>query len=238
MAKVIKSGAGTAAAPLYGPLPSAFMRYYLYLSRSKVSMLYEQIPLRRSVGKTEVGVDLKYVKATRGTERTADTTHFEKLELVEEWIHRHEPVGSIDEPDAWIYGREQLIAATVRDDREFGDSEAVVFASRTQEGGVLVMQGSIVSLTSAWGSPAADTRRISCISDITVLQRRMAAMRQASVIDNVENQPRSRILGFVGEILKHPAVATCEFLAKRVHTDHTNGHPETRAMPLYVALMD
>lgn len=89
------------------------MRYYEYLSTAKVEMLYPQVDRSSRSAGSEVGIDLKVIRASRKTDGRKPPSIHDKLATVEEWIYTHEPVGSPDEPDVWIYGRTDLLATTL-----------------------------------------------------------------------------------------------------------------------------
>lgn len=90
------------------------MRYHLYLSEAKVNMLYPQIVRSSRSAGGEVGFDLKLIKVSRRTDSTREPSVYEKLAAVEEWIYAREPVGTVEEPDAWIYGRMTLMATILK----------------------------------------------------------------------------------------------------------------------------
>jgi hypothetical protein len=89
------------------------VRYYEYLSTSKVEMLHPQLVLGRSPATSEIGVDLKLVKVNRKKDGAGELPLHDRLSAVEEWIYANEPVGTVDDPDVWIYGRTELLAATL-----------------------------------------------------------------------------------------------------------------------------
>lgn len=75
------------------------LRYYLYVSDTKLDMLFEQIDpaLRRRIS-AEIKVDLQLASLTL---RRADHPHaarMAKLRLVERYIDKHHHVGTIDKP--------------------------------------------------------------------------------------------------------------------------------------------
>jgi hypothetical protein len=80
-------------------LQARSVRYYLYISDSKLDMLFEQIDrgvLKRISG--ELKVDLHLASLTlRGTEGLG-TTRMAKLRVVERFIDKHRKVGTIQEP--------------------------------------------------------------------------------------------------------------------------------------------
>ncbi|MEU4932559.1 SAVMC3_10250 family protein [Streptomyces yokosukanensis] len=80
------------------------MRYYLYVSTVKVDMLYEQIPpklLRRLA--VEARLDLKVVSVAVQSPR-ADTSTYDRLDLVEAYLDREFDVSWMSEPAAWFRG--------------------------------------------------------------------------------------------------------------------------------------
>lgn len=80
------------------------MRYYLYISDSKIDMLFGQIPqrLRRRLA-AELTIDLKLVSATLAPSRT-DETRYSKTDLVVHYLERHAEVGSVDYPQQYFRG--------------------------------------------------------------------------------------------------------------------------------------
>ena len=75
------------------------LRYYLYISDSKLDMLFEQIDLKsRKRISAELKIDLKVASLTlRGAENPGPT-RTAKLQLVEQFIETHQHVGTIQEP--------------------------------------------------------------------------------------------------------------------------------------------
>lgn len=80
------------------------MRYYLYVSQSKLDMLFEQIPrkvLPRLV--TEAKVDLKVVGLA--VQRPgAELTRYQQLDIVEEYLAQEYDIGWMTEPSSWFRG--------------------------------------------------------------------------------------------------------------------------------------
>ncbi|MEU5901847.1 MULTISPECIES: SAVMC3_10250 family protein [unclassified Streptomyces] len=80
------------------------MRYYVYLSTAKVDMLYEQIPpklLKRLA--VEAKVDLKILSLAVQSPR-AETSRYDRLDIVESYLERESDVGWMTEPTAWFRG--------------------------------------------------------------------------------------------------------------------------------------
>jgi hypothetical protein len=120
------------------------MRYYEYLSSSKVEMLYPQIDQSSRSAGGEIGVDLKLFRFSRRTDGAKPLSTHDKLAAVEDWIYAHEPVGTVDEPDVWIYGRANLVATTLTlMDRGERVSGPVLFTpAEASPGSELLMGGS------------------------------------------------------------------------------------------------
>ncbi len=80
------------------------MKYYIYISDTKVDMLYAQIPakLREKVA-TELKIDLKLISTTL-TQNVPEVTRFSKLKVVDEFIRQNEKIGEIDKPESYFSG--------------------------------------------------------------------------------------------------------------------------------------
>lgn len=84
------------------------MEYYIYVSDTKVDMLYDQIPTRlRDKLATELKIDLK-VLSTTFSEQPAEATRFSKLKVVTEFIEKHKLAGTVDSPAAYFRGTMQM----------------------------------------------------------------------------------------------------------------------------------
>lgn len=81
------------------------MRYYLYVSTSKLDMLYEQIPpklLRRLA--VEAKVDLKVLSLSVQSPRATEAGTYDRLDIVETYLEREFDVGWMSEPTPWFRG--------------------------------------------------------------------------------------------------------------------------------------
>lgn len=128
------------------------MRYYIYISDSKVDMLLPQIPseAKRKIA-TEFKIDLKVLSALRKSETETTDNRFSRLEAVCAFIRNYGNVGSVAEPDDYVYGSMPLRMLT---DRNF-----VYFGGSVQEANTIVgLSGSVKHLigitppTNAYGS--------------------------------------------------------------------------------------
>src|SRR5258706_10233934 len=82
------------------------MKYYIYISKTKIEMLYPQIPPSVLKGKeAEVKIDLGIVSTSfKGGKTEADGELVTKLAAVTQYIQSHEEVGSVEEPSQYIAG--------------------------------------------------------------------------------------------------------------------------------------
>lgn len=80
------------------------MRYYLYLSQTKLDMLFEQIP-RKLLPRLVTGakVDLKVVGVS--LQRSGgELTWYDRLDIVEEYLAQEYDIGWMTEPSFWFRG--------------------------------------------------------------------------------------------------------------------------------------
>ena len=78
------------------------MKYYVYISDTKVDMLYPQIPkpiLKRIASSLNIDLKLFGAELSVGIKNDqADETRYTKVQIVSEYIEKHLDVGSIDAP--------------------------------------------------------------------------------------------------------------------------------------------
>jgi hypothetical protein len=80
------------------------MKYYVYVSRTKVDMFFSQIPPKVSSRiAAELDIDLKLIQL-KLTPTTPEETLFSKLNLVTTFIDKNAEVGTIDEPKEFFRG--------------------------------------------------------------------------------------------------------------------------------------
>jgi|SRR5271157_940478 len=85
------------------------MKYYIYISDTKVDMLFPQVPhdVKKKVS-TELGFDLKVLSAKRKVESESDENRILRLETVVEFIRKYGKIGSVDEPGEYVEGTQPL----------------------------------------------------------------------------------------------------------------------------------
>lgn len=79
------------------------MKYYVYVSDTKVDMLLAQIPhdFKTKVA-TQFKIDLKVLVGSRTVERETEDNRFTRLETVCQFIREYGNVGTVDEPNEYI----------------------------------------------------------------------------------------------------------------------------------------
>ena len=84
------------------------MKYYVYVSDTKINMLYDQIPSRlRDKLATELKIDLKFLSTTLSQE-PSERTRFAKLQLVTDFIKRNYNIGTVNNPEFFFQGDMKL----------------------------------------------------------------------------------------------------------------------------------
>jgi hypothetical protein len=79
------------------------MKYYLYISDTKVDMLYEQIPHDGNMKtSTEFGFDLKFAKASRKVEEETESNRYTRLDTVLQVLQDSGEIGSLDDPREYV----------------------------------------------------------------------------------------------------------------------------------------
>ena len=90
------------------------MRYYYYISESKLDMLSPQISSSKSSTiKAEIGFNFGLVSGKIAEDRPVPSDKFAKLESVERHLKEHESIGTIDDPEQWIEGTADALATRV-----------------------------------------------------------------------------------------------------------------------------
>lgn len=81
------------------------MKYYVYISDTKVDMLYSQIP-KKILDKiaVELGINLGIFSLTAKGKGNQEETRYEKLKLVVNYIENNMDVGTVDQPKAYFKG--------------------------------------------------------------------------------------------------------------------------------------
>jgi hypothetical protein len=89
------------------------MKYYVYVSDTKLDMLYAQIPqnILKKIS-ADLGINLGFVslslKEKKDDFQGQETARYKKLEVVTNYIKKNFPVGSIDSPKEYFEGTIQM----------------------------------------------------------------------------------------------------------------------------------
>ena len=215
------------------------MRYYVYVSDSKVDMLYSQMPsgLRDRIA-AELKIDLKVVSVSVSGRRSEET-RYSKLQLVTAFLEQNAAIGSVDAPEAYFRGRLPMRWGP------YGsrDSEMVYFGS-IAKGTVVGLGGSMRHVIGAVGESVAPTGTPGVPSApfyITSVLRHELGLAPASVDDDVlgfEDTWDSNVLNATRR-MRGP-LQELDFLARRLlfGTYHDTGIRVLLGTPLYVALAE
>jgi hypothetical protein len=122
---------------IFSRSPSPPLRYYLYISDTKLDMLFEQVdqPTRRRISK-EIRVDLKLASFTFREPEDSMPSRLAKLRIVEQYIGTYHNVGNVAEPGSQFF-RGQLDMQWGR----IGDEKGVWFQSIDFDTGQFVALG-------------------------------------------------------------------------------------------------
>src|SRR5947209_11465862 len=108
------------------------MKYYIYISDTKVDMLYPQIPkpiLKRIASSLSIDLKLLGAEVNIGAKSNSpDETHYAKVKIVSEYIEKHLDVGSIDAPSTYFKGKLSMKQGTLLNQAAYfgGETERTV----------------------------------------------------------------------------------------------------------------
>ncbi|APY85839.1 hypothetical protein DCW30_27080 [Streptomyces alfalfae] len=204
------------------------MRYYLYVSGTKLDMLYEQIPpklLKRLA--VEAKVDLKVLSVAVQSPR-ADVTSYDKLDLVEAYLEREFDVSWMTEPRPWFRGDLELRVAG------YGSPEGPTFMTGRDGDTVIALIGSAHHLLGQRTAPETIQASYSMLPSLFRLLDDTPGREHGQ-------DPAHDVLEFA-ELMTEPPVYG-EFLARRLLHGTATGRDGRQVdivvgTPLYVAMAD
>lgn len=222
------------------------LKYYIYISDSKVDMLYAQIPKSIKNGlAAELKLNIGMLSASL-KQGPLDETKYSKLQIVNRYIEKELELGSIDEPKEYIRG-----IAPVRWG-SYGSSKSVVYFGGSTGNTVFGFGGSLqhligVSCESHVNSGSITPYLLSVLADES---SRSSSRQLASTPFSQEEMVSSvmRAVYVANSRMKGPEQMV-EFLAKRLFflSDHPSEEDEwwreskknvLLATPVYVAMAE
>ncbi|MGW7067826.1 DUF7019 family protein [Streptomyces sp. NPDC054855] len=207
------------------------MRYYLYVSGSKLDMLYGQIPpklLKRLA--VEAKVDLKVLSVAVQSPR-ADQSAYDRLDLVEAYLERECDVSWMTEPRPWFRGDLGLRIGG------YGTPDRPTFMTGREGDTVIALIGSAHHLIGQ--RTAVDTIQAAS-SSLPSLFRLLNEAPEGRATANRQS-PLHQVLDFSASLTEPPVY--CEFLARRLLHGTVTGEDGRELQilvgtPLYVAMAD
>ncbi|MFD6433771.1 DUF7019 family protein [Streptomyces venezuelae] len=204
------------------------MRYYLYVSGTKLDMLYEQIPpklLKRLA--VEAKVDLKVLSVAVQSPR-ADVTTYDRLDIVEAYLEREFDVSWMTEPRPWFRGDLELRVAG------YGSPEGPTFMTGRDGDTVIALIGSAHHLLGQRTAPETIQASYSMLPSLFRLLEETPGRAHGQ-------DAAHQVLEFA-ETLSEPPVYS-EFLARRLLHGTATGRDGRQVdivvgTPLYVAMAD
>jgi hypothetical protein len=209
------------------------MKYYVYISDSKVDMLLPQVPheVKKKVA-TEWKLDLKIFGATRKEERETHDNRVARLEAVVSFIEEFGNVGSADEPGEYVEDTLPMRWGPYGWWRGSSDSPLVYFGGET-ENTIIGLGGSSMHLLGNKGPSVASSH--------SATPSLMAYLGKELALDLGEDEdpyPPLQAVDLATSQMRGPQQTT-HFLAKKLlFGPGTRGRKTLLATPLYVTLGD
>lgn len=117
------------------------MRYYNYLSESKLEMLLEQVPYNEKVKATaEMKVNVGIFSAKFNAETMLNNSKIKRFEFLEKYIEKNESVGNCYNPKSWI--KEENITMRIIQPFGFMNQNSTLFIKHLNANTILVLGGS------------------------------------------------------------------------------------------------
>ena len=219
--------------------PKPKLRYYVYVSDTKVDMLYAQIPSRvRERLAAELKVDLK-VLALSLSERPDQETRYSKVRLVSDYLVENARVGTVEDPAEYFSGAMPMRWGYLGD-----RGDLVYFGGR--QGDTMVGLGG--SARQVIGEAGSSTPTNSLTIGLVVALRGEVMLEEGE-LDEVDAESENRLMGTTSMIVTGMSGATSrmagpeerlEFLARRLLFDDREEEPTRMLLgtPIYVALAD
>ncbi len=213
------------------------MKYFQYISRSKVEMLFPQVPhsLREKVS-AEIGFNLGVVSGKLGSAADRFENVVTQLQTVERYLEGANMIGTVAQPRDWFSG--EMLAKTVG---LWTGGGAEFFVGQTA-GTIVALGGSVRNLlggdvSRGEGPPNSNLApMLKALEDVVISETTESASRLILEQRDFARGERMTWRDLVRVLANNSrAVATpIQFVAWRLLAGQTDGHV-VLATPLYVA---
>ncbi|MBD2054566.1 hypothetical protein H6F88_00725 [Oculatella sp. FACHB-28] len=200
------------------------MKYYIYISRTKVDMLYAQLPPEFLKGiSAELTINVGVLSGTlKGTPNENDGSLPQRLHAVSQYINRHEDTGTVTSPGKYISGTTSLKYGIVSE-----YAADIVFFGGIVSGKTLALIGSSTSVIGE--ADRADANHSLSYYTLEFLK---------GAIETEENRDEQSDVfskaAWAGLKALPPITYNLEFVAKVLHKEKEL----VIGTPIYVAMVD
>jgi hypothetical protein len=119
------------------------LRYYLYISASKIEMLYPQLSADVKEKKAaEWKIDVKFLSYSRKSENEPTDTQPARLEAIVETLNMQEKIGTIEEPREYFAGCIKMRWGIYADNGRPNDEPPLIYFGGTSDDTVCGLGGS------------------------------------------------------------------------------------------------
>ncbi len=210
------------------------MKFYVYVSDTKVDMLYGQIPppIRAGIA-TELKLDLKLISVNL-SKSTPETTRYSKLQLVSTFIENNEEIGTVDNPRT--YFREVMSMRW----GPLGEEDAMVYFGGVTDQTIVGLGGSLKHVIGAPGP--TDIEHGTYGFPVSWPQPMLNALRNVTrTTKSISGVSDMEIIAYTTTRLEGP-IQKFEFLATRLQEGayHMFGNQSKVLLgsPIYVAIAE
>jgi hypothetical protein len=224
------------------------MKYYLYISDTKVDMLLPQIPheTKKKIA-TSFGFDLKIIKAGRKSEEETEENRITRLEAVVAFIREYGNLGTVDEPEEYVEGNLPMRWGNLA-----GMESSVVYFGGVTEKTVIGLGGSMKHMIGSSNSGAVYPHSDSLTPFLMeyLLKELNLPTPHPQPIENLDLYRREQVdltvidaVALASQFMRGP-MQNVEFVAKRLvygrarDTQMDFGKHVLLATPLYIAMVD
>ncbi len=221
------------------------VKYYIYISDTKVDMLFAQIPQSQlSRLAVELEIDLQLFRTTlKEKERQDEATRYSKLEVVLNYLRKHHRIGAVESSYRYFAGELDMRWG------EFPDTGFVYFTGRNDDA-ILGLGGSLKHVIGNDAMPALTSpgrSRVEGIERSLVSELGLRPLVDDLQRDTADDTPPLSAAGREGVLAAVENAATwmrggtsdrVEFVARRLREDKAGVPRVVLGSPLYVAYVD